>query len=113
MAAGKLLLISQHGSDGVSDSPKQRIANAVLENFIDPRRMTSAFLDKHAARKLVSELSGHSWRRQVSRRCVARRLGPAPARVWHGPSARELAAVGARAWRRDACEIAHARCSAC
>jgi hypothetical protein len=63
-AAGKLLLISQHGSDGVSDSPKQRIANAVLENFIDPRRMTSAFLDKHAARKLVSELSGHSWRRQ-------------------------------------------------
>jgi hypothetical protein len=48
----------------VSDSPKQRIANAVLENFIDPRRMTSAFLDKHAARKLVSELSGRSWRRQ-------------------------------------------------
>jgi hypothetical protein len=63
-AAGKLLLISQYGSDGVSDSPKQRIANAVLENFVDPRRITNAFVDKHAARKLVAQLSGHSWRRQ-------------------------------------------------
>ena len=63
-AAGKLLLISQYGSDGVSDSPKQRIANAVFENFVDPRRITNAFVDKHAARKLVAELSGHSWRRQ-------------------------------------------------
>jgi len=63
-AAGKLLLISQYGSDGVSDSPKQRIANAVFENFVDPRRITRAFVDKHAARKLVAELSGHSWRRE-------------------------------------------------
>jgi hypothetical protein len=63
-AAGKMLLISQYGSDGVSDSPKQRIANAVLENFVDPRRITNAFVDKHAARKHVAELSGHSWRRQ-------------------------------------------------
>jgi 2-polyprenyl-6-methoxyphenol hydroxylase-like FAD-dependent oxidoreductase len=63
-AAGKLLLISQYGSDGVSDSPKQRIANAVFENFVDPRRFTSAFVDKRAARKLVVELSGRSWRRE-------------------------------------------------
>jgi len=63
-AAGKLLLISQYGSDGVSDSPKQRIANAVFENFADPRRITNALLDKVAARKLVAELSGHSWRRE-------------------------------------------------
>jgi len=63
-AAGKLLLISQHGSDGVSDSPKQKIANAVLENFADPRRITNAFVDKRAARKLIGELSGHSWRRE-------------------------------------------------
>jgi hypothetical protein len=63
-AAGRLLLISQYGSDGISDSPKQRIANAVLENFVDPRRLTSAFMDTGAARKLVAELSGHSWRRR-------------------------------------------------
>jgi len=63
-AAGKLLLISQYGSNGVSDSPKQRIADAVLENFIDPRRLTNAFVDKRAARKLIAELSGQSWRRQ-------------------------------------------------
>jgi len=64
-AAGKLLLIAQSGSDGASDSAKQRIANAVLENFIDPRRFTQAFVDTRAARKLVAELSGHSWHRQV------------------------------------------------
>jgi len=63
-AAGKLLLISQYGSSGVSDSPKQRIADAVLENFIDPRRFTNAFVDKRVARKLIAELSGQSWRRQ-------------------------------------------------
>jgi hypothetical protein len=62
--AGKLLLISQYGSTGVADSPKQRIANAVFENFVDPRRITSAFVDLRAARKLIAEQSGHSWRRE-------------------------------------------------
>jgi 2-polyprenyl-6-methoxyphenol hydroxylase-like FAD-dependent oxidoreductase len=63
-AAGKLLLISQYGSDGASDSPKQRIANALFENFVDPRRHTQAFFDKRAARKLIAERSGHSWHRE-------------------------------------------------
>jgi hypothetical protein len=63
-AAGRLLLISQYGSDGVSDSPKQRIADAVFENSADPRRITSAFADPRNARKLVAELSGHAWPRE-------------------------------------------------
>jgi 2-polyprenyl-6-methoxyphenol hydroxylase-like FAD-dependent oxidoreductase len=62
--AGKLLLISQYGSNGTSDSPKQRIANAVFENFVDPRRLVHEFFDRDAARKLVTELAGHSWRRE-------------------------------------------------
>jgi 2-polyprenyl-6-methoxyphenol hydroxylase-like FAD-dependent oxidoreductase len=62
--AGKLLLISQYGSSGVAESPKQRIADAVVENFIDPRRFTQAFIDKRAARKVIAELSGQSWHRQ-------------------------------------------------
>jgi 2-polyprenyl-6-methoxyphenol hydroxylase-like FAD-dependent oxidoreductase len=93
-AAGKLLLISQSGSDGVSDSPKQRIANAVLENFIDPRRITSAFGDQRAARKLVAELSGHSWRRQflggalrVGTEQIRRVFGVGPAYVGALPQA--------------------------
>ena len=93
-AAGKLLLISQYGSDGVSDSPKQRIANAVLENFIDPRRITNAFVDKRAARKLVAELSGHSWRREffggalrVGSEQIRRVFGTGPAHVSPLPQA--------------------------
>jgi len=87
-AAGKLVLISQYGSDGVSDSPNQRIANAVLENFMDPRRFTRAFVDKAAARKLVAERSGRSWRRQfltgttrVAAAQVRRVFGAGPAHV--------------------------------
>lgn len=44
--AGKFLLISQYSSDGASESPKQRIANAVVENFVDLRRITRAFIDQ-------------------------------------------------------------------
>ena len=92
--AGKLLLISQHGSDGVSDTPNQRIANAVLENFDDPRRHTRAFIYKHAARKLIAERSGHSWRRQflgaalrVSAGQIRRAFGAGPAYVSPAPQA--------------------------
>jgi 2-polyprenyl-6-methoxyphenol hydroxylase-like FAD-dependent oxidoreductase len=62
--AGKLLMISQAGSDGVSDTPKQRIADAMFENFVDPRRITEAFVDFRASRKLVAELTGHPWQRE-------------------------------------------------
>jgi 2-polyprenyl-6-methoxyphenol hydroxylase-like FAD-dependent oxidoreductase len=62
--AGKLLMISQAGSDGISDTPKQRLADAMFENFVDPRRMTDAFVDVRAARKLVAELTGRSWHRE-------------------------------------------------
>jgi Styrene monooxygenase A putative substrate binding domain len=86
--AGRLLLISQHGSDGVTDSPMQRIANAIFENFVDPRRITHAFLDKHAARKVVTELTGQPWRRpflggalRVGREQVRRVFGTGPAHV--------------------------------
>lgn len=63
-AAGKLLMISQAGSDGVTDTPKQRIADALLANFVDPRRITEAFVDMRVARKLVAELTGRSWHRE-------------------------------------------------
>ncbi len=64
-SAGKLLLISQHGSDGAGDTPKQRIANTIVENFADPRRFTEAFVDSLVARRLIGELTGHSWSREL------------------------------------------------
>jgi 2-polyprenyl-6-methoxyphenol hydroxylase-like FAD-dependent oxidoreductase len=84
--AGKLLLISQYGSDGLTDSPKQRIADAVVANFADPRRTTDAFVSTGAARRLIGELSGHAWPRELlsgALRVGASQLG----RVFHtGPS---------------------------
>jgi hypothetical protein len=61
--AGKLIMISQYGSDGASVTPQQRIADAVVENFMDPRKYTDAFVDKVAARALVASATGSGWRR--------------------------------------------------
>ena len=84
--AGRLLMIAQCGSDGMSDTPKQRLADALIENFVDPRRNTAAFVDTRAARKLVAELTGHSWPRElltgalrVGSGQLRRILGTAPA----------------------------------
>jgi hypothetical protein len=84
-AAGKVLMISQYGSTGVGDSPHQRIADAVVANFVDPRRHTDAFVDERAARALVTSLTGRSWRRQffgramrVGAKQVGRVFGIAP-----------------------------------
>ena len=64
-AAGKIMMISQYGSTGVGDTPEQRVADAVCQNFVDPRRHTAAFVDTRAARELVAAASGRSWQRQL------------------------------------------------
>jgi hypothetical protein len=61
-AAGKLLLIAQYGTNGIGDSPKQRIADAIVENFMDPRKYTEAFVDKRVARELIAKATGGGWR---------------------------------------------------
>jgi hypothetical protein len=60
-AAGKLLLIAQYGSDGTGDSGRQRIADAFIGNFEDPRRITDAFFDVGLARKLIEQTTGRAW----------------------------------------------------
>jgi hypothetical protein len=57
-AGGQLMLIAQYGTNGVGDSPRQRLANAVVENFADPRLYTDAFFTKPAARALVKKITG-------------------------------------------------------
>jgi 2-polyprenyl-6-methoxyphenol hydroxylase-like FAD-dependent oxidoreductase len=56
----KELLIAQYGSDGRidNDGSQQRVANAFVENFTDPRRLTAAFTDMVAARKVIGDLAG-------------------------------------------------------
>ncbi len=58
--AGKLLLLSQYGSTARpdDDSPQQRLANAVCNNFDDPARLTDAFHDVGAARRVLGEIFG-------------------------------------------------------
>lgn len=58
--AGKMLLLSQYGSTARpdDDSPQQRLANAVCDNFDDPAVLTDAFHDTAAARKVLRSIFG-------------------------------------------------------
>jgi hypothetical protein len=58
--AGRLLLVSQYGSDARpgNDSPQQKIADMFIENFNDPILMTEAFHDSGRARRLIRETFG-------------------------------------------------------
>lgn len=58
--AGRLLLISQYGSDAKpeNNSPQQRIADLFIENFNDPIQLTDAFHDGDKAREVLRETFG-------------------------------------------------------
>ena len=74
-APAKELLIAQYGSDGRQDNDggQQRIANAFVENFNDPRTLTAAFTDMAAARKVIAEKAGPwAWNGVRGRASIAR-----------------------------------------
>jgi hypothetical protein len=58
--AGRLLLVSQYGSDAKpdNDSPQQKIADMFIENFNDPVLLTEAFHDSGRARGVIREAFG-------------------------------------------------------
>jgi hypothetical protein len=59
-APGRMLLISQYGSDAKpgNSSPQQRIADMFIDNFNDPIEMTQAFHDGKRARGLLRKTFG-------------------------------------------------------
>jgi 2-polyprenyl-6-methoxyphenol hydroxylase-like FAD-dependent oxidoreductase len=58
--AGRLILVSQYGSDARpgNDSPQQKLADLFIENFDDPRLLTDAFHDRQKAREVLRETFG-------------------------------------------------------
>lgn len=60
--AGQILLMAQYGSDAKpgNTSPQQKVANAFMENFIDPRLRTDAFHDPNKAKQVVKDAFGSS-----------------------------------------------------
>jgi 2-polyprenyl-6-methoxyphenol hydroxylase-like FAD-dependent oxidoreductase len=62
-APAKELLIAQYGSDGraANAGAPQRIANAFVENFNDPRLLTLAFTDMTRARRTIAAHTGRRW----------------------------------------------------
>ncbi|MBV8545815.1 MAG: hypothetical protein JO088_13815 [Acidobacteria bacterium] len=62
-APAKELLIAQYGSDGEpgNDSAQQRIADAFVENFNDPRLLTPAFTDMAISRQVIASHAEGRW----------------------------------------------------
>ncbi|HYR29171.1 MAG TPA: styrene monooxygenase/indole monooxygenase family protein [Thermoanaerobaculia bacterium] len=74
-APAKELLIAQYGSDGREDnlSGAQRVANAFVENFNDPRTLTAAFTDMEQARRVIAANAGPwQWNGVRGRASIAR-----------------------------------------
>jgi hypothetical protein len=62
-APAKELLIAQYGSDGRADNQTgpQRIANAFVENFNEPRLLTPAFTEMPVARRAIAAHTEGRW----------------------------------------------------
>lgn len=60
-AAAQELLIAQYGSDGITDTPQQAIADAFSENFVDASILTSAARDIRLARAFIAQTTGKPW----------------------------------------------------
>jgi hypothetical protein len=80
---GKLLLVSQYGSDARpgNDTPQQRIADMFIDNFNDAILMTDAFHDGKRAREVLREAFGSTRKplvegaARVARAQLRQRLG--------------------------------------
>ncbi len=57
----KQLLITQYGSDGISQNAKQAIADAFCDNFADPHSLTPLFTDSAKAHAFIKEKSHRPW----------------------------------------------------
>ncbi len=62
------LLFAQQGSDGRADnvSGQQRLANAFMENVIDPGALTHVVQDSRKLHAFIAEVTGRSWVRAVA-----------------------------------------------
>lgn len=69
--AGQDLLIAQYGSTGSGSSKEQLIANAIAENFVDPRTLTHCFVDKAASHAFIARTVGGSARWHLLKKTLA------------------------------------------
>jgi hypothetical protein len=57
----RLIMMSQHGSDGIRETWQQRLADAFTNNFNDPAELTETMLDAEKARAFIARTTGLPW----------------------------------------------------
>ena len=83
--AGRLLLLAQHGSDGVRTDGKQAIANTFADGFADPASLVRLLTDPAAAKALVTEKTGRWWGWAVASGAVGVARGQIRQRLGRSP----------------------------
>lgn len=64
--AGAMMLIAQYGSDGVTEGPKQAIADLFAAGFADPDQLVPLLKSSEKARAAIRDATGASWLRSVA-----------------------------------------------
>jgi Styrene monooxygenase A putative substrate binding domain/NAD(P)-binding Rossmann-like domain len=68
--AGQDLITSAYGSDGLGDTPEDRLARAIAENFVDPNSLTPAFTDSAVSHAFIAEKAGGSARMHLFKKTL-------------------------------------------
>jgi 2-polyprenyl-6-methoxyphenol hydroxylase-like FAD-dependent oxidoreductase len=84
-AAGRLILLSQYGSDGVRNDGRQALADRLTRIIEDPDQSLTMMIDIDEAKRVIHETTGHSWWRGlpsgvlgIARAQLRQALGLAP-----------------------------------
>lgn len=64
--AGAMMLIAQHGSDGVTEGPKQAIADLFAAGFADPDQLVPLLTSSEAAKAAIRDATGAWWLRSIA-----------------------------------------------
>jgi hypothetical protein len=65
--AGRLLLLAQHGSDGVRTDGPQTIANFFANSLAEPASVLPMLTDTARAKRVIAEATGRPWVAAVAR----------------------------------------------
>ena len=73
--AGAMLLVAQYGSDGVTEGPKQAIADLFAAGFADPDKLVPLLTSSEMARAAIRDATGAWWLRSLATGAVGVAIG--------------------------------------
>jgi 2-polyprenyl-6-methoxyphenol hydroxylase-like FAD-dependent oxidoreductase len=73
--AGAILLVAQYGSDGVTECPKQTIADLFAAGFADPDKLVPLLTSSEMAKAAIRDATGAWWLRSLATGAIGVAMG--------------------------------------